>query len=57
MCTDMSQHFKHLANFRTKANIPNIDLHAEEDRLMVLSTALKCAGKFYNSDIGHAAKQ
>ena len=49
--TDMSKHFSSLGNFKSRANLKNIDIKKEDDKKMILQIALKCA------DISHAAKE
>jgi hypothetical protein len=49
--TDMSRHFESLGKFRTRSSsIGDIDLEKPEDKLFVMSMAIKCG------DIGHSAK-
>ncbi|CAG9332757.1 unnamed protein product [Blepharisma stoltei] len=49
--TDMSRHFEILGRFRARAkNLADLALDVHDDKILILSMALKCA------DIGHSAK-
>ena len=48
--TDMSRHFSSLNTFKARISAESINLNELEDKLFVLTFALKCA------DLGHAGK-
>ena len=48
--TDMSRHFSSLNTFKARMTADSINLDKLEDKLFVLSFAIKCA------DLGHAGK-
>jgi hypothetical protein len=50
LSTDMTKHFALLGSFRSKVGISDISLDKDEDKMLVLQVALKCA------DLGHSAK-
>lgn len=51
LATDMGKHFEILGQFRVRSqSASDIDLHKAEDRVYLLSMAVKCA------DLGHSCK-